>query len=376
MPNLQDTAFSRRVSILGVLSAFLVLCGLSCSSPDPRIEGERRAARDSTFFVLSDTHVGAENPKATPPVTRADTLAAVKANLDALRGWVGHPYPERPSFRDMGLGTVATPRGLFVLGDLTDGHKEPAVEEEQWSAFEQLFPVDGVAFAERRVPVYAIAGNHDGEPSGPQRRGLVQRNRALERAGRLAAISPNGVHFALEWEGVHIVCMNLCPAEGTDAETPFKYGKPGPGSWNDPEGALSFLREYLAGHVRDSGEPVVLMHHYGFDGFSMNDWYWWTPRQRRDLYQLLGRYNIAAIFQGHDHHAAHYRWPDPKLHAAEMEFLFDGKVPPDHRQYDVFSCGNVCWVIRIRGQKLIAAHFRGPDWSDDPANFFVKPLEP
>lgn len=361
---------------LSILLPLAVLSGASCSSPRSRTDDTIVAARDYTILVFSDIHLGAEDPKAEPPVTPADTLARVTSRLEAMRSCVGRAYPSHSRLAGSNLGTVDSPRGLFILGDLTDGHKEETRQREQWDSFEQLFPVEGVLFGDHRVPVFACSGNHDGDPSGPVRQGLVKRNREFARAGRLGGISTNGVHFAVNWDGVHFVCLNLCPAESTDTGTPFKYGKPGPGSWNDPEGALSFLEGYLAREVRDSGEPVVLMHHYGFDGFSMNDWYWWTPSQRRELHELLQGYHIAAIFHGHNHHAEHYRWPDPKLHAAEIEYSFDGKAPPGYRQYDILSCGAACWVIRIRGNQLIAAHFRGPGWTTDPGGFFVKSLEP
>lgn len=331
---------------------------------------------DFTVFIISDPHLGAENLQAQPPVTRAETLVRAKTNLESMVGLVGRPYPDRPSLEGLALGTVAVPRGFFVLGDLTDGHKEPERAKEQWVAFEQLFPFEGIRFEDRRVPIFAIAGNHDGDPSGPQRLGLVKRNRALQEAGLVTAVSPNGVHLAIGWEGVHFVCLGLCPADGTDSETPFKYGKPGPGSWNDPEGALSFLREYLRRGLRDAGDPVVLLHHYGFDGFSVNDWNWWTVRQRRALHELLAGYNIVAIFHGHDHHAARYRWPDPKLHAADIDAILEGKPRDDLRQYDVFSCGTVGWVVRVRGDRFSAAHYRGPDWTEDPACSFSKRLRP
>lgn len=334
------------------------------------------AQRDYTVIVFSDIHLGAEKLKAKEPFTKADSLARVKSQLDLMRGWVGQPYPQLRVLAGLELGTVPTPRGLFVLGDLTDGHKERAQAEEQWRSFDQVFPVQGVSFGSNRVPVFAIAGNHDGELAGPQRLGLVARNRALEKAGRLAALSTNGVHFAVNCDGVHFIGLGLCPADSTDAEMPFKYGLPGPGSWNDPQGALTFLEDYLARHVGSSGEPVFLMQHYGFDGFSLNDWNWWTPKQRRSLYELLKDYNVAAIMHGHNHHAEHYRWPDPKQHAADVAFFFDGKPPASFRQYNVLSCGTVGWLVRVRGDRLIAAHLKGPAWSTEPQDYFLKPLKP
>jgi len=359
---------------------FLGLLLLSLSpawgAPPPNPAPASPVARDYTFFLFSDVHVGAKNGEGAQPTVPAEMVASAKAHLDVMRGLVGEPYPARPEFAGLNLGVIGVPRGLFILGDLTDGHKELAVREDQWKSFDTLFPALGVEFGGRRVPVFACAGNHDGALEGPARQGLVHRNQALTQAKHLAAISTNGVHFALNWDGMHFISLNLCPADTIDTETPFKYGKPGPGSWNDPQGALSFLRDYLSRHVGASGEPVVIMHHYGFDGFSLNDWNWWTLKQRRALYELLGGYNVAAIFHGHNHHAEHYQWPNPEHHASDLNFFFDGKVPANPRRYDIISCGNVCWVIRIHNNQLIAAHFKGHDWSTDPADYFVKSLKP
>jgi hypothetical protein len=359
------------------LLALLLSCLLSdWCAPLPGAAPAGPLTRDFTFFLLSDVHLGAKNGKGEQPTLPAEMVVGARVHLDTMRGLVGQPYPARSEFAGLNLGAIAVPRGLFIIGDLTDGHKDLAVGQEQWRSFDALFPALGVPFGGRMVPVFACAGNHDGALEGPARLGLVRRNQELARAKHLAELSTNGVHFALNWNGVHFISLNLCPADTTDAETPFKYGKPGPGSWNDPQGALSFLREYLARHVGASGEPVVLMHHYGFDGFSLNDWNWWTPKQRRALYELLGGYNVAAIFHGHNHHAEHYQWPDPGRHADELNSLFDGEVPANPRRYDILSCGDVCWVIRIHNNQFIAAHFKGHDWSADPADFFVKSLKP
>lgn len=352
-----------RIPLAALRPAAILLLGLICCRP--------ASARDYTFFILSDTHLGAEQPKANPPVTREQVAQQVRANLDRVRQLPGQPFP----LPGLERSPIAVPRGLFILGDLADGHKDPAKAQEQWAAFENIFPRAGVSFGEHSVPIHAIAGNHDGDPADPVRRGLIERNRALHAAGRLSAISDNGVHFAMNWEGVHLVCVNLCPADTTDPATPFRFGKPGPGSWNDPEMALSFLKDYLRKQVGPSGEPVIVMQHYGFDDFSIGDWYWWTPKQRRALYDLLADYNIAAIAHGHNHHAEHYTWPHPKRHAADLSAMFGDNVPAAPRQHTILSCGGVCWVIRIRGNDFIAAHLRGPDWSARPAGF-IKSLVP
>lgn len=332
--------------------------------------------RDLTFFVLSDVHVGEERLQADPPITPETARARIAQSLEVMRSLPGRSYPPWPGAPDFKPGAIGVPRALLVLGDLTDGHKELERQRTQWADFEALFPAAGVRFADQLIPVLAIAGNHDGDIDGPQRRGLALRNRTFQQAGAFSALATNAAHFALNWQGVHLVAVSLCPADSTDRETPFKYGQPGPGSWNDPEGAFTFLRDYLTRNVRDSGEPVLLFQHYGFDGFSVNDWNWWTARQRRALYELLAPYNVVAIFHGHNHHAAHYQWPDATLHAADLPVYFGDAVPSAFRQYDVLSCGNICWVIRIRGGQLYAVHFKGPGWPADPRDYFSKSLTP
>jgi len=253
VPHKPVTRGMRQLGFLRERLLAWILAGMVCLSFPIQSATKTDTTRDFTFFLFSDIHLGAENLKAKQPFTKADTLTRVKSNVEAMRGLVGQPYPAKPPLAGLDLGPIVSPRALIILGDVTDGHKEPAEQQDQRSTFDGLFPVSDV----------------------------------------------------------HYICLNLCPADTTDAQTPFKYGKPGPGSWNDPQGALSFLKGYLARHVGASRDPIVLMQHYGFDGFSLNDWNWWTPKQRRALYELLKDYNVAAFFHGHNHHAEHYRGPDP-----------------------------------------------------------------
>ncbi|MCX6928331.1 MAG: hypothetical protein NT154_34750, partial [Verrucomicrobia bacterium] len=101
-------------------------------------------ARDYTLFLLSDVHVGAKNAAGEQPTRAAEMVSDAQANLDIMRGLVGQPYPVRPKFAGLNIGVIAVPRGLLILGDLTDGHKDPAVREEQWKGFDTLFPALGV----------------------------------------------------------------------------------------------------------------------------------------------------------------------------------------------------------------------------------------
>jgi len=77
----------------------------------------------------------------------------------------------------------------------------------------------------------------------------------------------------------------------------------------------------------------------------------------------LAGYNVVALLHGHDHHAAHYRWPDPQGNPAEVKTLFGEAPPAGLRSYDVFSNGRLCWLFRVSGGQLIAAHHDGKEWT-------------
>jgi hypothetical protein len=171
-------------------------------------------------------------------------------------------------------------------------------------------------------------------------------------------------------------------ADAIDPASAFKFGTPGPGSWHDPQGALMFLKEYLQKAVGTSGAPVILCQHLGFDeGFSI-DWRWWSSGDRRRLYDAIREYNVVAILHGHTHAPAHYRWPDPKTGAAEVERLFGKEPPRDLRSFDVFCAGasqrergpGEFYVFRAVGDRLVAAHRGAAGWSADPALHAVKTI--
>ena len=48
-----------------------------------------------------------------------------------MRGWTMHGFPDRLGLSYLKADTVAAPRGLFVLADLTDGHTERTQQQER-----------------------------------------------------------------------------------------------------------------------------------------------------------------------------------------------------------------------------------------------------
>jgi hypothetical protein len=107
------------------------------------------------------------------------------------------------------------------------------------------------------------------------------------------------VHYSWDWHDVHFVQLNLAP---TDTPT-LDPGSPGKSF--DTHGALTFLKNDLAWNVGSSGRPVVTIHHYGLDCFSVdcaggaNGW--WSAQQTQDYWAAIAGYNVVALVTGHSH---------------------------------------------------------------------------
>jgi len=235
----------------------------------------KRTAGGITFFITSDTHYGLSQTVA----------AADEKTIDAMNTLPGKAYP-----REIG-GTVAAPRGVAVLGDLTNdgGSPDAAVS---WRRFAEDFGINGEG--RLKYPVYELPGNHDGGDEQNVRRGIRERNKL--RPG-LDGASPNGISYSWDWAEVH--CVSLGLFAGTDGdEVVNPWGRRFDGPWRLPGHSLKFLKEDLARNVGSSGRPVILFQHYGWDVWGEG---WWSDRERQELAAAIKGYNVIAIFWGHSH---------------------------------------------------------------------------
>ncbi|MEY3449613.1 MAG: hypothetical protein RL749_1234, partial [Verrucomicrobiota bacterium] len=225
-------------SILTIATALLAFASSSAAEP----------ARDVTFYLVSDTHVGMNYRKTTPPFGSDEFNAHVAKTLEVLAKVPGTAWQEGPVAEAMkGKGPVPRPLGMLVAGDLTE-----VGNAAQWADFDRLFPWKGTTPA--KYPTFALAGNHDGGNAGPVRQGLRQRNREMAAAGLLTA-SEDGLHASWNWQGVHFINVNLYGGDGA------KEGAKETSMWN-PEGSLSFLKARLA--KIGPTEPVVIATHFDF----------------------------------------------------------------------------------------------------------------
>jgi len=201
-----------------------------------------------------------------------------RGTLDRMNALPGQGYPAAA-----GGGTVDSPRGVLLIGDLTENGASA-----DWMALTNDWGLTG----ERRLafPVYEAFGNHDCNTGEVVPAGIKARNPF--RLG-VTNISANGYHYSWDWDYLHVVCLNLFPGQ-----TPDTYGQ-------SPRDSLAFLVDDLAKTVGNSGRPVILYHHYGFDSFGLG---WWSDSQRSAYFEAIKNYNVIAIFAGHNHEVDCVPW--------------------------------------------------------------------
>ena len=237
---------------------------------------------DVTFFTSSDTHYGREN-----------NAVINRRVIDAMNALPGEPLPAA-----LGGGTVRTPRGVVLNGDLLDEGFDKETAPANWAEFCRDYGLTG---RDGRLcfPLYEGFGNHDGGPvKSFVRAGIKARN--PQRPG-LTAISENGLHYSWDWEHVHLVQLNLFGGSGPQDVKGVN------GAEHDPERALDFLRDDLAKHVGSSGRPVIVFQHFAWVG-GMADW--WQLEAKERFYDTVKPYRVACLINGHSHGASFSPWHD------------------------------------------------------------------
>ncbi|HVU89971.1 MAG TPA: hypothetical protein VHD36_21750 [Pirellulales bacterium] len=245
-------------------------------------------ATDLTFFFTADTHYGLD--------LWVNNEQGNKATIDAMNNLPGTAYPASIG------GTVATPSGVLVAGDLTDtperpnayGFHVPGIDAD---GFNEDYAVDGSGRI--KYPVYEGYGNHDVDNTTHSYTLDMIRERNLVRPG-ITDLSANGLNYSWDWQGIHFINLNIYPG------------------MNDRSGySLQFLQDDLA-HYTTSNTPIIIMQHFGFDSFSLG---WWTDAERQAFADTIAGHNILGIFHGHLHTTLAYQWDGYNV--------FDGSAAKD-----------------------------------------------
>lgn len=244
------------------------------------LEDARWPSKDSvTFFATSDSHYEA--------IEKVDRNYRNQRTIQRMNELPGNNWPEK-----LGGGLIGFPRGVLALGDLIDDGDKTGQTDIEWLHFEEQFGLDGTDGL-LKFPVFEGWGNHDGPPEKfIKQRVSVQRQIRWRNQRRLdqqliSQVSPNGLHYAWDWNGIHFIQANLYPANRQNPRV--RYSLP----WHDPQDALSFIQENLEHSVGTTGRPVIIMAHCGFD----TDW--WVIEDWVDFYNTVKPYNLIAYFHGH-----------------------------------------------------------------------------
>jgi cytolysin (calcineurin-like family phosphatase) len=239
-------------------------------------------ARDVTFFVASDLHYGQKQLKNNEKGNKQ--VIALMNNLPGA------------AFPDADFGAVEKPRGVLVTGDLTDSgtgvnYDGKYLSIHTFDGFEDDYPVKGSTGARIHYPIFEGYGNHDVQKQTGDAvlKGIASRN---ANRGTPVNVSGNGLHYSWDWDDVHFVNLNAYAGGAGDARE-----------------SLAFLQKDLEARVGQSGKPVIIAQHYGFDKFSTED-RWWKQTERDAFYNVIKKYNIVGIFTGHDHICHRIVWND------------------------------------------------------------------
>jgi len=277
----------RDVSPLGAVAAACCFAlAIACPLRARAGQGAGASARprNVTFISTSDSHYKAFEAGAW---NRADRETIEEMNRAASLRW--------PT--ELGGDAVERPRGVVLLGDciddgdrVRDGRDYTAA---QYKAFLADFGFDGTDGL-LKYRVFETWGNHDGPPVGKSKQSplnfqaeLKKRNARRKTNGWLANLSANGLHYSWDFDDVHFVSLGIYPA---DRQNPKVRYNP---VWHDPQGALTFLKKDLAQCVGDTGRPVVLMAHCGFDTN------WWHEEDWKAAYEAAKKHNVVLYLYGH-----------------------------------------------------------------------------
>jgi cytolysin (calcineurin-like family phosphatase) len=296
----------------------------ACSAEDAGLS----KTRDVTFICTSDSHYKAFESEGWNQYNR-ETIEEI--NRIAERHW-----PDK-----LGGEKIGEPRGVLMLGDcIDDGDRVLQKRDytaEQFKAFLVDFGMDG-GDGHLKFKVYETWGNHDGPPEGKSKKSrcnfqaeLKKRNSLRKKKGWLTNLSVNGLHYSWDWDGVHLVSLGIYPA---DRQHPGIRYNP---QWHDPQRALTFLKKDLAEHVGDSGRPVVLMSHAGFDSD------WWHPDDWKAVFTAAEKYNVVLYLYGHTGTGVR-QWAPEGVVRGKWTCINDG-----HTTSGFF-------VIQIRGDRVRAAY--------------------
>lgn len=264
--------------------------------------------RDVAFGLIGDTHIDASNAA----FSSSRDTPRVKRNRIVINSLNIH------------LNKTANCHGIVHVGDMVDSNNT-----QNLVAFRQLYECgypghDGGAIAgvgddhyhaysggyRVNKSVFPTLGNHDVPPYhdyDPNWHKPADYIRDLVKGadGIISYYKNDSGAYAWRWGQYYFIQLGQwAGSDGTQSDTHISYGK------------LTWLRDFLAKHVGDSGLGVLIFQHYGWDDDGSQD-YWSREMKFLELDVLCRRdwnipggeparpYNVLGIFTGHTHDPFH-----------------------------------------------------------------------
>ncbi len=317
---------SRRRFLAGSSAGVVAAHAATGRAADPQ------ADETIAFFVIADTHFLADTNH---PTRIDDRSAAVTNRLVArLNGLVGTEIPAAA-----GAGQVRKPFGVIHAGDIIDtGDKTGPVQTEmqrtETAAFEKVLGLTG-SDGDLDFPLFEVHGNHDGPAGkGIAIERIIERNRTRPRVRHVSA---NGLHYSWDVGPAHFVNLGIVVGTVPGIDRRRRYA---------PLESLDFLVTDLAEHVGRSGRPVFITHHVDIARytaavpddapFASHEW---DPADVRGFHRALAGYDVRAIFYGHTHTRAVWRWNGSACRPA-AERASDTEPAAAAGDLDVFNVDN------------------------------------
>jgi cytolysin (calcineurin-like family phosphatase) len=279
---------------------------------------------DVTFFVTSDVHVcSVERDGVTPTVARNHVKAINTATSESEYG--KKVWPTGSAGLPSAGQRIKEASGVLLAGDWAID-QAPVQHKECWDLFVDLYSA-GRKPDSIRFPAFPGFGNHDwvpptwnytfnGNANNVAKAHFIRdvtkdRGVSLHWPGHRCPPPPltqgnsQPVPYSWNWGKLHLVNLNTWIGEPGRCITWLGLDR----GYGYDFSAWQWLEQDLARHAANFGPdaPIVIFQHYGYDEFSTsragdgwNGW-WWSPDDRTRFESILNRYNVIALFSGHNH---------------------------------------------------------------------------
>uniref|UniRef100_Q01QY5 Metallophosphoesterase n=1 Tax=Solibacter usitatus (strain Ellin6076) TaxID=234267 RepID=Q01QY5_SOLUE len=244
---------------------------------------------DITFLVMTDVHL--RNGTSGKITDVQHSLHALNMRQMGHNGWrwtkSNAGFPNDP---------IAPPVGLVSTGDETNDGQPTAL-----GAFRLLYEF-GFATDAAQIPLFPGYGNHDVQNDCIFGSCGYRMLDYSKNAGSCAPnFDPNSDNYSWDWGKYHMIQLNVW-AGSTLAGVNNSYI---PAVTDTHPSGLPWLVADLAAKVGNSGRPVIIFQHYGWDPFS-KDGDWWSEADRQSFLDVIKDYNVPMIITGHDHNMGSY----------------------------------------------------------------------